>query len=555
MRFNAIFVLSIAAIFFLAACGGGETTVVPTQQPTKLPESQTPEDLGTLVPTQQPTKLPDSQASADLGTLEIRVTDQPAEAATSIVVTVKNIEVHVFGDGGDAGWLTVIAEPRKFDLVKLRGIEEILGSATLEPGRYQQIRLEVAKAVVTIRGNERAAAIPSEKLRLVGGFDVTAGVTTILTLDFDAERSIVFRPGVGPQLKPVVKLLVRSGSQSLADASIVAAPGEVATPTPPATPEAGPDAIRVVIPTGDNLQFMSFWTALGAGFFGDEGLDVVVIVPPNPLGTGQFLLQGRAEIGVLPPPMYLPLIAEEEPILVFANLLQNDSINLIVRKEVTEERQLSPDAPLAEKLNAMQGLRVGVAPGPPVRLRLLFKSVGLDADKDVEMVIIHGASQNDAFSNGTIDALYAHTPYLEEALVGQEAVLIVNQSAGEVPELTNRQMHSLVTTQSYASANPEVLVALTRALHRAQQLVHTDQLATAGAILNSGIQRLEPERLKTIIAIYEPAIPPTPEVSVDGALKALELFPDHQTPPDLSGIDLTIYVDPQFAQQAVASNP
>ena len=311
----------------------------------------------------------------------------------------------------------------------------------------------------------------------------------------------------------------------------------------------------MVIPTGDNLQFMSFWTALGAGFFRDEGLDLEVIVPPNPLRTGEFLLQGRAEIGVLPPPMYLPLIAEEEPILVFANLLQNDAINLIVRKEVAEERQLSLDAQLVERLNGIRGLRVGVAPGPPVRLRLLFKSVGLDADRDIEIVIIHGAGQNEAFSDGTVDALYAHTPYLEEALVGQEAVLIVNQSAGEVPELTSRQMHSLVTTQSYASADPEVLVALTRALHRAQQLVHADQQATARAILDSGIQGLEPQRLRTIIAMYEPAIPQSPEVSVEGVLKALELFPAHQTPPDLSGIDLSTYVDPQIAQRAVDSNP
>ena len=212
MKSNAIFVLSIAAIFFLAACGGGEATPAPPEEPTKLPAPQTP---------------------ADLGTLEIRVTDQPTEGATSILVTVRNIEVKVSGDGGDAGWRTVIAEARQFDLVKVRGIEKILGSATLEPGRYQQIRLEVAEAVLTIRGNERAAAVPSEKLRLVGGFDVTAGVTTILSLDFDADRSIIFRPGAGPQLKPVVKLLVRSGSQSPAEASIVAALGEETTPTPP----------------------------------------------------------------------------------------------------------------------------------------------------------------------------------------------------------------------------------------------------------------------------------------------------------------------------------
>jgi len=484
MKSYALLVLSFATIFFLSACGGADPT--PTTTP-----SITPTPTSTLSPT--PTAA--SPVTSEEGTLEIRVTDQPPDGVTSILVTVSNIEVNVSGDSEDAGWRTVIAQPRQFDLVKVHGVEEILGKATLEPGRYEQMRLEVTEVVLTIRGNVRMAEIPSKKLRLVGGFDVTAGATTVLTLDFDAERSIVFRPGVGPQLKPVVKLLVRKEGQSLAEARTVATLGEEVTPTPTNTPVAGLKPVRVVIPTGDNLQFMSFWIALGAGFFKDDHLDIQVIVPPNPLGTGQFLLQGRADIAVLPPPMYLELIGEEAPILLFANLLQNDAINLIVRKEVVEERKLSTTAPLEERLRGIRGLKVGVAPGPPTRLRILFDSVGLDADSDIEMVIIHGAEQNQAFADGLVDALYAHTPYLERALVQQGAVMLVNQSAGEVPELAGqRQSHSLVTTRSFANANQEVLVALVGAVQRAQQLIHTDQQAAVDAILQSGISGLDRNR-------------------------------------------------------------
>ena len=339
------------------------------------------------------------------------------------------------------------------------------------------------------------------------------------------------------------------------EAEAVAALGEEAVPTPVITPEAGLMPIRVVVPTGDNLTFMSLWIALGAGFFRDEGLDIQVIMHPNPLGTGQFLIQGRADISVLPDTQSLDLIGKEAPILLFANLLQNDPINLVVRKEVAEERQLSLDAPLAERLNAMRGLKIGVAPGPPVRLRVLFESVGLDADSDIEMVIIQGAEQNQAFDDGRVDALYAHTPYLERALVQQGAVLIVNQSAGEVPELANRQIQSLVTTQSYASANPDILMALTRAIHRAQQLVHTDQQAAVSAILQSGVPGLDRKLVETIVAIYAPAIPLTPEVSVEGVKRAHDLFPAQFTPSDLSGIDLGEYVAREFAEEAVSTTP
>ena len=299
---------------------------------------------------------------------------------------------------------------------------------------------------------------------------------------------------------------------------------------------------------------MNFWVAQGAGFFQDESLEIQVVVPPQPGAVAQFIVKGMADVAVMTRPVFLNFIAQGQPILTFANLFGSDPINLVVRKEVAEERGLSADIPLAERLNGIRGLRVGVAPGPPVRLRVLFESVGLDADSDIEMVIIHGEGQNEAFEKGDVDALYAHTPFLEKALVDQGAVMLVNQSAGEVPELANRQYHTLVTTRKYAESSPEILVAMARAIYRAQQLIHADLQATADAILASELKLQEPQGLETIIAIYEPAIPKTPEVSVEGALRELELFPAHQTPPDLSGIDVTNHIAAKFAEQAVASS-
>jgi len=524
MKLYALLVLSFATIIFLSACGGADSA--PTTTSPSTPTS---------------TPVASSPVTSEEGTLEIRVTDQPADGVTSILVTVSNIEVNLSGDSEDAGWRTVIAQPRQFDLVKVQGVEEILGKATLAPGRYEQMRLEVTEVVLTIRGNVRMAEVPSKKLRLVGGFDLMAGATTVLTLDFDAEKSIVFRPGVGPQLKPVVKLLVRTESQSLAEARTVATLGEEVTPSPTDVPTpSSASAVRVALPVVDNLQWMNFYVAQGAGFFEDEGIDVQVVVPPMPGAAARFMVMGGADVALLPPPHYLESIGRGEPVLIFANLFSNDPINLVVREEVEEKRGISADMPLSERLNGMRGLRVGVAPGPPTRLRVLFESVGLDADSDIEMVILLGDQQNEAFGKNEVDALYAHTPYLERSLLKQGAVMIVNQSAGEVPELTNRQIHTLVTTLEYAGSNPQVLAAMTNAVYRAQQLIHTDPQATADAIRSSEVQLREPEGLDTIIAIYEPAIPQTPEVSVEGALRELGSFfprPPHSTGFERSRLD------------------
>ena len=512
----------------LAACGGAAVTTIPVPTATSLP-----------VPPE------DGQA-----TLEIRVTDAPPEGVSKIEITVASVEVNRSEAPSPTGWETVISEPQPFDLVQLTGVEALLGSAQLDPGRYHQIRLEVSEAIITINDEEVAAKVPSGKLRLVGSFDLTIGETTLVTLDFDAEKSVVIRGAMDPLLKPVVKLLVRR-SDELLSAAVTAPGSEETAPTVGTPAPTSASTVRVFVPTADNLQFMSFWVALGAGYFEDKGLDVRLALPPRDGGGANFLFQGMADVGVFPVPQYLNLIGLEQPLLIFANLLQNDPVNLIVRQDLVDELQISPGTPLRERLEATRGLKVGVAPGPVTVLRTLYESVGMDIDIDIETVVMDPHRENEAFGDGEVDALYAHTPFLEEALVEQGAVILVNQSAGEVPQVKFQQIHTMATTRSYADANPDVVVSLSRGLYRAQQLIHRDQRATAFYLMAT-IDGLDPQRLDTIIEIYEPAIPQSPVVSVEGVVQVLARYPEHRTPPDLSGIDLTIYVDPQFAQRAVS---
>jgi ABC-type nitrate/sulfonate/bicarbonate transport system substrate-binding protein len=325
------------------------------------------------------------------------------------------------------------------------------------------------------------------------------------------------------------------------------APGDT-----PADSRADTQTVRAFVPDPNNLQWMNFWVARGGGFFAREGLDVQLVVPPKAGKGAQFLKQGKADVGVMPRPMYLTLIGEGQPVVVFANLLANDPINLVLRDSVARQRNLSADMPLKERLEGLHGLKVGVAPGPPPRLRKLFESVGLNADRDIEMVIFPGPAQNAAFGDLKVDALYAHTPYVERALVEQGAVMLVNQSAGEVAALSGRQIHAMVTTRKYAQEHPDVLVRISRAIYHAQQLIHADRKAAREAILVSGVELEFPAGLETIVGLYEPAVPGTPAVSIEDALGELDLYPAKKAAPNLTRDDLKGHVDNQFVEAALA---
>ncbi len=309
---------------------------------------------------------------------------------------------------------------------------------------------------------------------------------------------------------------------------------------------------RVILPDADNLQYMSFWVAKGAGYFREEGADVELLIASAPPLTEEIVRRGEAPFAVLPPPMYIDLIAEKFPIVLVANLLQNDPINLVVRRSFFEAKKLRTDVPVGERLKAIEGATIGIAPNPPSRLRALFASQGLDADLSITMKIIRGPDQNAAFANHEVDVLYAHTPYVETALVEQDAVLLVNQSAGEVPQLATRQIHGLVVTRAFANANPKLVLGMTRAIYRAQKLVHASQAAAVDALARE-FPSMSRARLEKIVSLYAPAIPDTPAVAADRIAPSLAVFPATRQPPDLSAIPLADFVDASFAAEAVKS--
>ena len=55
------------------------------------------------------------------------------------------------------------------------------------------MRISVIEVIATIDGKEVKAEVPSDKLKLVGNFTVEKGKETAITLDFDAEKSVVLR--------------------------------------------------------------------------------------------------------------------------------------------------------------------------------------------------------------------------------------------------------------------------------------------------------------------------------------------------------------------------
>jgi len=151
--------------------------------------------------------------TAEQGTIEIRVSDPPPPGVYSANVTLTKIEVHRASDNvsdNESGWITIIDHEVTFNLFEIIDKVDILGSDNVTAGKYTQIRADVIRVEGLTKAMEPyEAEVPSGTLKFVRPFNIEAGVKTILTLDFDGDKSLVMTGKEGKFLfKPVVKLIV-----------------------------------------------------------------------------------------------------------------------------------------------------------------------------------------------------------------------------------------------------------------------------------------------------------------------------------------------------------
>lgn len=217
-RAKIVFVFLMSGVLALAtACASAETPAPAQPVPVTPPFTGRPGG-----PSEAPPAIPPpAPGTVDHGVLEIRVTDPPPADVKKAIIYLSNIEVHRvsvnvtdnISDNASGGeWIPVLGAPPSFDLMDVIGVTALLGSINITAGSFTQIRMDVDRVeVTTTAGDNFTAEIPSGKLRIVRPFNVSPGLRTVLTIDFDGEKSLIVT-GKGKALfKPVVKLLVEGG--------------------------------------------------------------------------------------------------------------------------------------------------------------------------------------------------------------------------------------------------------------------------------------------------------------------------------------------------------
>ncbi|WP_320053647.1 DUF4382 domain-containing protein [uncultured Acetobacteroides sp.] len=140
---------------------------------------------------------------------EVRLTDAPADYA-KVLVDIQGVEYNV--NGTDAGWKTLpLKRAGVYNLLDFRnGADTILAGEEIAAGKISQIRLKLGEnnSIVLKDGKTISIKVPSGfesglKLNLHAEFQ--AGVAYVLTVDFDAAKSVVAQGNGKYSLKPCLR--------------------------------------------------------------------------------------------------------------------------------------------------------------------------------------------------------------------------------------------------------------------------------------------------------------------------------------------------------------
>jgi len=196
------------------------------------------------------------------GQVRLIMVDAPAAGLEQVNIVVTRVEVHAAGSDSASGWVTVNDTTATYDLLTLtNGANSVIGDKMLPAGKYTQIRLSIgAGSNVVIDGVSFSLDVASATgLKLNHNFDIAENTLYVLTLDFDAARSI--RPTNDNQyrLLPVIRVVANAVSGTIS--GII---NPVAVKTTITTTVAGVDTVSTVSDTTDGSFRL---VALPAGIY------------------------------------------------------------------------------------------------------------------------------------------------------------------------------------------------------------------------------------------------------------------------------------------------
>ena len=232
-----------------------------------------------------------------------------------------------------------------------------------------------------------------------------------------------------------------------------------------------------IVRTINNMIFMPLFVAIERGYFAEEGIEAEIISMGGADAT-QALISGSVDF-TAGNGSAIPLAYNQgsQDLLVTANIVSTATASVAMRNPVVQEKGISIDMPIDQRLKAFQGITygvLGIGSADDTLLSLYLDIAGLERGKDVRVVAIgDSANMIAGLKQGQIDAFMASPPTPQTTVAEGYGTIIVK--GGEVEGTKNISWDALATHKNLVEKDPELVRGVTRAIARGNNFARNPQ--------------------------------------------------------------------------------
>jgi NitT/TauT family transport system substrate-binding protein len=253
----------------------------------------------------------------------------------------------------------------------------------------------------------------------------------------------------------------------------------------------GGSAVAASLPKVTQAGFLvgsmnGIFVAKELGYFKQEGLDFEFVeIESGALGAGA-LISGNAHFVDLGIDDVANLQSQGKDIVFMYNVENGLSMNLVVRNSILQERGITANSPLDQKIKVLKGLRIGITrPGAVTQLfpSYMMKTVGLNPETDAKFIQIgRGSALYAAIVANQIDAFMLSAPNPEKAVADGVGTIIIRPGQ-EIDIFKTFMFTNIAVRRDWAEKNRPLVEAYCRALDRANKFIMENR-AQAAELLN-----------------------------------------------------------------------
>jgi len=251
----------------------------------------------------------------------------------------------------------------------------------------------------------------------------------------------------------------------------------------------GPSTVRIGITPSVNNATMNLAVDAKLGDAHGYTLERTTVGGAGSTNQVSALLAGDLDVAVGGTNTIIDAIAQGAELQIIAGMAPL-LFSLTLNGEAAEASGVDADAPIADRVEALKGLKIAASPSGStgnIVLRTILETYGVDPDEDVTLVPLNDLGAVPAgLMQGTFDASFAAVGTGEVAVASGDAETWLSLPQGDIPEFEPYVGIVAYAGTEYIENNPEAVEATIAGLNDAQAMT-VDDPDEAGALLKESI--------------------------------------------------------------------